>query len=721
LRARRGYILVVEGLLLALFVFVLVIRWHNPDLWQPWRGGEKPMDFAYFNAVLKSSTFPPYDPWMSGGILNYYYYGYVLAAVLTKMLGIVPVVAYNLALPTWFAMTGIGAFCVAYNLAAGSKQNKLLFGLPGPYLAGIVAVLLMVCLGNLFEVQVLWDRLTELSASPAANTPWYREIGDVLDGVRLVLIGEAELIGEDKGRWYFGASRAILHHSEGTPITEFPFFSFLYADLHPHLLDMPVLLAALAWMLSFVMAGGRGITVWLVGGLVLGATYPTHTWDFPTFAGLGTAAVVYGVWLQRRQFSRDTAVAMAAPALLLLALAVGMYAPFRQWFGSDYVSAELWDGPRTPLRDYLTVHGLFFFILITFLAARSAGWVRAKWQALFYTPLGILLPVLRRNLVWMMGGVAATLAGLIWLWRNDYHTLALAAPLLIWTVSLLLSGQRSPGERFVLALVAAGLGLTSVVEVVVLKGDVGRSNTVFKFYLQVWLFFSVAAGAALVWLLPHLRRWSWRWQWVNTLALLALAAGVYPVLAIPAKVGERWPGVDYLPRTLDGMAYMLGDGEQPAVYRDEGRPLNLAADYAAMRWMQDNVSGTPVIVEGNTPEYRWGSRYAVYTGLPAVVGWSWHLRQHNSVTPGVVVERRIEQVRDFYNTTRVDDARAFLQRYQVGYIVVGDLERIYYSAEGLAKFPQMAEQGVLQVAFDGRMKGTGLGTVIYQVNSQRGD
>ncbi|MBC8496242.1 MAG: hypothetical protein H8D37_01145, partial [Chloroflexi bacterium] len=88
-RQRKNYFLVIEGLFLAFFVVMLLIRLGNPDLWHPWKGGEKPMDFSYFNAVLKSTSFPPYDPWFAGGYINYYYYGFVIVGVLVKFLGIV--------------------------------------------------------------------------------------------------------------------------------------------------------------------------------------------------------------------------------------------------------------------------------------------------------------------------------------------------------------------------------------------------------------------------------------------------------------------------------------------------------------------------------------------------------------------------------------------------------------------------------------------------------
>ncbi|MBN1318536.1 MAG: hypothetical protein JXA42_23855, partial [Anaerolineales bacterium] len=702
LRSRRPVMLATELAFLALFLLALWVRMHNPDLWQPWRGGEKPMDFSYFNAVIKSVRFPPYDPWMSGNMLNYYYYGYVLAAVPAKMLGIAPSIAYNLVLPTWYAMTGIGAFSLAYNLVAAGSRWAGSSRARAAIMAGLIAILLVVGLGNLFQIREVWDRLVEINGFVDHSLPWYREIGDAFGGLMRVLGPDADLMGENLGDWYFSASRAILHHKEGTPITEFPLFTYLYGDMHPHMLDMPVTLAALGFLLSVILApaGAVNLISWLLGGLILGATYPTHTWDFVPLAGLAAAAVVYAAWLRKQTISREVLLETGVQMMGLLALAVGLYYPFRQWFGSDYVAAELWQGARTPLADYLTVHGLFLFILATLMLAWTAGWLRSRWRSFFHTPLGVLLPSLRRTWWKAPAALFAAFIGLFWLWRHDYPALILAAPLLLWAIVLMLTGDRDPSERFLLGLISAAIGLTAIVEVVVLKGDVGRSNTVFKFYLQVWLFLSVAAGAGLVWLYPSLQAWRRRRLWLGILSLLVVASAAYPLTAVRAKISDRWPEVDNPPVTLDGMAYMLGDGMgQQALYNDEQRMYDLNLDYGAIRWMQDNIQGTPVIVEGQTIEYRWGTRFAVYTGLPTVVGWSWHLRQHNSVVPGVVVERRIQQVHNFYNTEDIQQAVDFLRRYQVEYVIVGQLEQAYYSAQGLLKFPKMAEDGLLEVVY----------------------
>jgi hypothetical protein len=115
LRRSAPALLVGEAIFAAAYLFFLVIRMYNPDLWQPWFGGEKFMEFAFLNGILRSPTFPPVDPHFAGGFINYYYFGIYLVAYVIKLTGIYAEVAFNLAIPTLFALTVINAFGVAYS------------------------------------------------------------------------------------------------------------------------------------------------------------------------------------------------------------------------------------------------------------------------------------------------------------------------------------------------------------------------------------------------------------------------------------------------------------------------------------------------------------------------------------------------------------------------------------------------------------------------------
>lgn len=741
IQARWRHLLGVEVLFLVLFGLALLLRLGDPDLWQPWTGGEKPMNLAIFSSLLKSTWFPPLHPWLSGYYLNYYYFGYVLAAVPTLLLGIEPAFAYNLILPTWFAMTGVGIFCAASALAlrltghhngedvpAGSRDASRI-----AWTAGLAAVILMLVLGNLFQVSRLWQGLPEAASveSPETLTGVSRLMAAV-NGAARVIRGEAELPGS-KSSWYFDPSRPILNGVNGgkeTPIAEFPLFTYLYGDMHPHLLVMPLLFLALAWLLAFFFEPERPgfklrtVLFWAAGGLILGSFRAANTWDYYTLLGLGVVAAAWTSWQAQGRVNKAALVDFGVKAGLLLVLSYGLYYPFGKWFVTGYNSVALWTGSRTPLGDYLTVHGVFLFVLVSYLILESglavSAWI-ARWKA---KNGGWLMPPVKVWLRWAVilgtAGVAAFVMGQL------VPILPLVLVLLVWIGLLVFQRGQDAAKQFILALFAAGLLLTLLVEVVTLKGDIGRMNVVFKLYMQVWAIFSLAGGAALALLLRNWRRWipEWRWPWAVMLALLVLGGLTYPITAIPMRLSDRWPGISQPPVTLNGMDYMLGeaanvradyDPAQGAVYDDNGAKLQLGYDFAGIRFMQENVTGTPTIVEGIRGEYRWTGRYSVYTGLPAVASWSWHVRQHLSLMDPAVVDNRIEDVKAFYDTPDPQAALAFLRRYRVSYVIVGDMERAFYAAEGLQKYPLLVQQGQLKEVF--KLQGSDGGVQIYQVEN----
>ena len=163
------------------------------------------------------------------------------------------------------------------------------------------------------------------------------------------------------------------------------------------------------------------------------------------------------------------------------------------------------------------------------------------------------------------------------------------------------------------------------------------------------------------------------------------------------------------PKTLDGMAFM-----PVTTYGDNGQTVQLNFDYEALQWMQRNIPGSPVVLEGRgAVEYRSVTgRVAMYTGLPSVVGWDWHQRQQRAVLPGTIVSNRISDVQTLYTTTDIPQTLDLLHKYNVQYVYVGQLEYIYYDINGLLKFDQMVQDGLLQEVYRNG------GTSIYKVLSQ---
>jgi uncharacterized membrane protein len=168
---------------------------------------------------------------------------------------------------------------------------------------------------------------------------------------------------------------------------------------------------------------------------------------------------------------------------------------------------------------------------------------------------------------------------------------------------------------------------------------------------------------------------------------------VYPVAAARAKMNDRY--VPNSPPGLNGMDYM-----QNATYNESDHELALRGDHEAIQWMRQNIKGSPVIMEANTGLYRWGNRYSIYTGLPTVIGWDWHTKQQYSLLPSNLIDDRIELVREFYNTPDPERAMEIASRYDVSYVVVGGLEHAVYDSQGLSKFEDMAQAGLLLKVYD---------------------
>jgi len=252
---------------------------------------------------------------------------------------------------------------------------------------------------------------------------------------------------------------------------------------------------------------------------------------------------------------------------------------------------------------------------------------------------------------------------------------ALGLTVLLVAVVLTVIGDQGPGTRdqgsvsgFVLLLFATGALLVLGVEYVYLRDHFGtRMNTVFKFYFQAWVVWGIAGAYALA---DFVRR---NRVGVGMVAVLLVAAGfVYPLLAIPARANETGGRP-----TLDGTAY-LADMEPD--------------DYAAFVWLNQNVSGAPVILEAPGDHFRayiYEGRVSAHTGLPTLLGWGDHENQWrgNYDEPA----RREPDIESLYTSVDAREVMALVSKYDIRYVYVGPLERTLYPAAGLAKFAGLGE------------------------------
>ena len=702
LKSYRKEILWADLVFLACFLFFLAIRFMNPDLWHPYKGGERPMDFSYFNAILKSESFPPYDPWFAGGFLNYYYYGIYLSGLMVKLLGVIPSVAFNLNLALWYAFLGSAAFSIGKTLFLNAEKRS------GEErkgnLAGLITVVFMQVIGNLGTVVQIKNELIELGKAGASETG---NLSAFWGGLMKLFSGEHLMMY--KGDWYWIPSRAIPDSS----ITEFPFFTFLYGDPHAHLFALPMTVMVLLWLLSMILrvtgrrryAGGEWLAVFLSGALLIASLIPTNTWDAPTYYCVSLAVLLYlgiryGFFRNSSEKASGRGFALILLLLIFSAAVIGMVYPYLTTNSQRNV-VGLYDKERTPVSSFLMHWGVFLFFISAWYILEIYCWMK-------YTSWGAFRDFMKKYRGWLVTGVIAAVLILVSFAADGVKIIWIILPLMTLSLLQILRNDISETKRFVFFLIGVSFFASLLVENVHLEGDLGRMNVVFKFYNQIWIMLSVCAAFGAACALRIIRSEQLAGWGISVFRIagpvLVFAAFFYTVFAGTDKMTDRMS--DQAPHTLDGMKYM-----ETSSYWQDGFYMNLTEDYQAILWMQENVEGSPVIVEASPTEYKFGSRYTMYTGLPGVVGWNYHQRQQRGPVSYLVWDR-VNGIHDFYNTDKIPDARRFLDQYNVRYIIVGQMEKGMYSEEGIAKFPAF-EGELWSLVYDRD------NTQIYRVSADR--
>ncbi|HEY1348459.1 MAG TPA: DUF2298 domain-containing protein [Ktedonobacteraceae bacterium] len=721
LRSHLVYIVVVELIFLGMTFLLGWLRAYGPDI----RNFEMFMDEGFLAGIMRSAHFPPADMWYAGQPINYYYYAHYTIALLAKLLGQSPSVAFNTGICMFFGLTAVNLFGVTANVVAWAQHRRqhagrLLAAIPlgraVPY--GILSLLLGVVLGNL-----------------AATQTWWQSHGDLPDF------------------YWFNASRVIVN-----TINEFPAFSFLLSCFHAHVLALAFTIVALALAFNlFLEPEGQGLQAFGQGwrlpltlgvtALMIGSLFAMNGWDYPTYLALTLVALLLQQWLAHRsRLSWDLVLDAFTVCAALGALSFFLFTPFYISFVSPAQGLGLL-GPtdRTPLADEILIYGIFAFIFLSLLLAtffrpraslalasggpasspgaaeqlpepepapsspvqvgvsglarveaapearsldaeasrqvqaleaqeeaEAVGFANLNWRDVRIGGLvGILLlslvvgVILKNSLTFVVTGALAALGSLLTL----YHL-------------------RERERAFVLLLGAVACALIAFCEVVFLRdvfaGQVPRMNTVFKFYFQAWALLSVAGGAGVYFVLDSLRP-STKFLssarrtyvasgvlWSAALLVFLLMGAVYPLTA----AYQRYGNFTQRDTSLDGLNYLRSYAP---------------GDYAAIRWIDRNITGDPAIVEAFGSDYTDYGRISAFTGLPTIMGWEGHEWQWrvNWVSRGFNSAdffRRIGDINQIYTSNAAQTVLTLMAHYGARYLYVGALEQATYVGVNLQRF-----------------------------------
>ena len=669
LRTNLKLVVLYEVFFLVVFLVFLVIRGHDPDIF----GTEKFMDFSFITGLSRNTGFPPQDQWLSGEPVNYYYFGYLIISNLIRMSGVPPEYGYNLVVASLAGLTFVSVSSIAYNL---SRRVTV----------AVAAGIFMIFLGNL-------DGFREfLSAESLAAYNWW------------------------------DPSRVI---GRGDTINEFPFFTLLHADLHPHVNALPFFMLMIASVMNIMFFRRR--VPWLYFGylaVLIGGLWIMNPWDLPLSILLLWLVLMLRIMMEKPGFQRAV-IYILAPAIIVACDRFILYAPFHGSFKSfsQGFGAKL---AHTSLPQMLLIWGFFFFVLFTFLLANlvRSGVLKAvddkratlpeissaappgafrSAEKLWATGLGAVLLIVL-GLYFSSMVLAVTGAGIltallavtimraprpgVFLRYKKLWAPAVAAALLIVIGVFCLSNMvivvtafglalsianlfllRKERERaFILILVLVAFAIFLGCEFFYVKDTYGdrlyRMNTIFKFYFQAWTLVAIAAACSLPAISAALGKRGGRWAWNSAFVLLLFASLTYTFCGTWVRSGRFRRGFD-----LNGMAYMKRDHP---------------GDYEAVAWLNGNVRGAPVILEATKDPYTYFSRISSNTGLPTVLGWGNHEGLWRSSWE--LPQKRKRDVDEMYNTA--DNARALelLGRYGVRLVYVGELERRIYKPSGLRKF-----------------------------------
>ena len=744
LRENRTQVLLTEIVFAVLFMLWVWVRTQNPAI----SATEKPMEFAFLNAIGRSPSFPPLDPWLSGFAISYYYFGYIMTSIIARLAMVPEQIAFNLAIAWLVAGTGVGAFGLVYNLlrAQGAQTSARVLGL--------AAALAIPIAGNMTIG-------LEVAHANGAGSPEFWQWLDVRD-LNEAPLPESTPRYESSSWWWWRSSRPLHeYHLSGRPeeglepIAEFPGFSFILGDLHAHVLALPFaflsLAVALAWFrgqysvnseqysvdsegfLGSVksLVGGVGLPLWVISALVLGGLAFLNTWDVLIHLFAIVGAYLLARWRDEGWSSRIVVRAVLV-AVMLLATAFVLYLPFFLGFRSQAAAPYILPMMMRPTRlvQFLIIFGMPLWAIFIFLAAlvirqrfhywqsgllAAFGLIAALFAAAFLFSLIIAsstegarmvtalanelsIPLSERPdqafaLGWGMSSLAAIMPAYLGA-RISYPALTLFLASIVAMVVMVWREVLGPEKESKQVHSEAGPAKKDVLPFVLLLIATGALLTIGPEFV----FLRDNFGARLNTIFKFYYQ---AWVMFGVAALYALgylwlawrgSSRVVPAVATSGYaaallVALLFPFFAISSRAEEYRGAATAEDRQQATLDGLSQMARYSpGDYAAIQWLRDSEQGTPVILEAVGGQYTGYGRISAATGLPTLLGWAGHEYQWRGETPEPGIREPV--VRDIYSALNLQSVSSLLDSYGVQYIVVGGLEREAYGLEGMDKFAE---------------------------------
>lgn len=698
-------IVAAEAFFLSALLFWTFARGLKPDL----DSLEKFMNVGFMNSLWRTRWLPAPDIWFSGSSINYYYFGHYLYTYLARLSGIRPEVSYNLGMATTFALTASLSYSAGSRLIALLCRDERKIPAIWRTSGGLVSALLVTTGGNGHA----------FFFSP--HGPGRSILQRAAEKGLAINLGDAY--------WFADATRFIGYNPDTADKTihEFPFYSFLVADLHAHVINLAFVLMLLILLTALVVrprlceaaAACRSTQEQLTGSddatwhrLELRAML-TRWRAFAADPVVWLAALLLTVFMMANYW--DFAIYMAASSLVLLQLNSRAYGRPPRLAGVVTLLLQvglvmipfLWfSHPLAALAGFALAAAISHYLTLICGDGLTLTGAQVSW--LFFLSHALALPF---NLSFepIAKSIARTVAStpfwqLLVLWGPH-----LAAGI-IFLAALFILQIRPRTKCFPPPEVQAAFGhdglfswlrpftradilavslfawavcllvLPELVYVVdIYSGDYKRANTMFKFTYQAYVLLSLVWAYALIRLLSLRQRSIIRLAGV-VLAILLLFPAWYPVPAAQQWLGSfsrsRYLGLDGLDRL-----------EQKASPQLLAEPAGaLADDVAAIRWFNEQVPGHPVILETHGESYTDYGRISAFTGLPTVMGWETHewlwrtSKEHPNAYADFVLPRQTD-VTTLYTTEDQAERLALIEQYAIRYIVIGSLERTRFRAD----------------------------------------